>query len=90
MLTNIPVVEILDAKVVQNLKNVGQVQQGEIQSIIGPDFVLHVQVDSEYKNRLYQQVDKEQQENIEQKGAIHGAKVLCGRGKCGYFATLDF
>ena len=81
VLTDVAVVEILDAKVVQYLKNVGQVQQGEIQSIIGPDFILYVQVDSEYKNRLYQQVDKEQQENIEQKGAIHGAKVLCSRGK---------
>lgn len=59
MLTYLAVIEILNAKVVENLKDIRKIDQGKIQSVITLRHpVLHRQVHSKNKEWLYQYIDK--------------------------------
>lgn len=80
VLADVAVIETLYAEIVENLKNIRQVHQGEIQPVILPGPVLHGEVYSKNKKRLYQQVDKEQKQDVDDKFAIHGVKVSRGLG----------
>ena len=80
MLTDVPVVVVLDAEVAENLEQIGKIQQGKVDAVFRTNLVLHRKVDPENKKRLYQQVDKEQEKDVDDKFAVHGAKVRLQRG----------
>ena len=71
MLADVAVVEILNAEVVQDLEQVGNVEQRKIQAIVAVGHaVLYRQINAEDKKRLDQQVDKNQEQDVEQKFAV--------------------
>jgi len=74
VLADVPVVKALNAEIIENLKNIGQIHQRKIQSVFLARPVLHRQVDPKNKKRLYQQVDKEQEKDVDDKFAVHGSK----------------
>ena len=75
MLAEVTTVKILYPEVIQYLKNIGQVEQREIQTVVLPYPVLHGQVDAENEKGLYQEIDKDQEQDVEDKFAVHAAKV---------------
>ena len=89
MPAGVAVVETLNTEIVEYLKNIGQVEQGEIQPVIRPDPVLHRQVNAENEKGLYQEVDKDQEEDVEDEFAVHAAKVGDGaKRECYYSASF--
>jgi len=64
VLADVPVVKTLYPKIIDDLAQVRQVQQRKIQAILFPQLVLHPQVDAKYEQRLYQQVDKDEEEDV--------------------------
>ncbi len=80
MLADVAVVETLNPEIIENLKNIGQIHQSEIQAVFRSYPILYRQVDPENKKGLYQQVDKEQEKDVDDKFAVHGAKVRLQRG----------
>lgn len=99
MPADVAVVEALNAEIIDDLKNIGQVQQREIKPVIRSNAVLHRQVDPENERRFDQQVDKNQEQDVDDEFAIQwsgsggqqavrlprpvGAKVV----KSGHLAT---
>ena len=61
VLTDVSVVETLNPEVVQDLKKVSEVEQREIGTVVFPNAILHPKVNPKYKNRLYQEIDKDEQ-----------------------------
>jgi hypothetical protein len=61
MLADVPVIETLDAEIIENLEQIGQIEQGEIRSVLFPRPVLNPEVNTEDESRFYQQIDKNQQ-----------------------------
>ena len=70
MLAEIAVVEILNPEIVQDLKNISEVEQREVQPVVFAHAVLHRQVDTKNKKRLYQQVDKDEDDDVEDEFAV--------------------
>ena len=87
MPADVPVVETLDTEIVEYLKNVGEVEQCEIQPVIRSDAVLHCQVNAENEKGLYQEVDKDQEEDVEDEFAVHAAKVGDGAKRACYYSA---
>ena len=72
-----PVVEILNPEIVQDLKQVGKIEQREIQPVIAfGQSILHREVDTENKKRLDQDIDQDQEQDVEEKLALHGGKGM--------------
>jgi hypothetical protein len=60
----VSVVETLDPEIIQDLKKIGEVEQCEIGSIVFADPILNPQIDPEDENRLYQEIDKDEEEDV--------------------------
>ncbi|MBK6620734.1 MAG: hypothetical protein IPG32_07610 [Saprospirales bacterium] len=72
MLRNSPVIEILDAEIVDDLQQQGEVEKGEIQTVgLRPHLVLHRPVDPEDIKGLDQEVQNQQQGDVEEEFAFH-------------------
>ena len=71
MPAHMPVIEVLNTEIVQYLEDIGKIEQRKIGSVCLAHLVLHRQIDPENKKRLYQQVDKDQECDINQKFATH-------------------
>lgn len=75
VLADVAVIKTLDSEIIENLKNIGQIHERKIQTVVLPGPVLYAQVDPKNKKRLYQQVDKEQEKDVDDKFTVHAAKV---------------
>ncbi|MCE2822660.1 MAG: hypothetical protein LW693_09570 [Saprospiraceae bacterium] len=78
VLTDMPVVETLDTKIIDNLRQVGQIEQRKIESVPLSQPVLHPQINTKDEQRLDQQVDQHQQDEIEQEFAFHSGRQFRG------------
>ena len=69
---DVPAVEIGDTKVEQYIKKVGEIENGEILSVRRiTEHVLHLAVDAHYPERLHQQVEKQQENDILDETVLH-------------------
>ena len=75
MATDVPVVKTLKPKIIKNLENIGQVHQGKIKAVVLPNAVLHIQVNTKNKGWFDEQVDAQQKQQVQDKFAVHRAKV---------------
>ena len=76
VLRNIPVVEIRDPKIEQDIKKKGEIKYFEVESIIhhsGDD--LYIPIDCENPDWFYQEVKQKQQPQVCQKFSLHIKKV---------------
>ena len=64
VLADVAVVETLNAEIIQDLKKIGEVEEGEIGSVVFPYPVLHPEVNPENENWLYQEIDKDEEEDV--------------------------
>ncbi len=76
MLRQLPVVVVLNAKVIDNLKQEGEVEQREVQPVLGFRYrILHPPVDAKEVERLDEQVGRQQENDVEQEFALHGRNI---------------
>ena len=74
MSADMGIVKVLNAKIADDLKNIGQKQKGKIKPIIAfRCAVLNLQVDAKNKKWLYQYVDKNQKQDIYNEFAVQNA-----------------
>lgn len=78
VLADVAVVETLNPEVVQDLKKVGEVEQREIGAVVFAHAVLHPEVNAENEDWLYQEVDKDEEEDVEEEFAFQGRGGLQG------------
>ena len=72
-------VEVGDAEVEQDVEEVGEIEEGLIGTVGGvAEQVLHLAVDAENPERLHQQVEKQQEDDIFDEAVLHGH--FCIRG----------
>ena len=72
-------VEVGDAEVEQDIEEVGEVEEGLVGAVGGvAEQVLHLAVDAENPERLHQQVEKQQEDDIFDEAILHGH--FCIRG----------
>lgn len=72
-------VEIGDAEVKQDVEEVREVEQGLIGAVgCVAKQVLHFAVDTENPERLHQQVEKQQEDDIFDEAVLHGRDCVCG------------
>ncbi len=72
-----PVVRLLDARVVDDLQDVGEAEQGREEAVgSGTHPVLHLQVDPEDVGRLDDQVDGYEEGDVQEELPLHRAKRL--------------
>ena len=65
-------VEVGDAEVEQNIKEVREVEEGLVGAVGGvAEDVLHLAVDAENPERLHQQVEKQQEDDIFDEAVLH-------------------
>ena len=76
ILRDIPVVEIRDAKIEQNIEKEGKIKYFEVESIIHhPCDDLYIPVNCENPNGFYKEVKQKQQPQVCQKFSLHIKKV---------------
>ena len=84
-------VEVGDAEVEQDVEEIGEVEKRLVSAVGGvAQQVLHLSVDAEYPERLHQQVEKQQENDIFDEAVLHRkSTVVCG-AKVGkkLFATI--
>ena len=72
VLRDVAAVEVGDAEVEQDVEEVGKVKQGLVGAVGGiAEDVLHLTVDAENPERLHQQVEKQQENNIFYEAVLH-------------------
>ena len=76
VLGNIPVIEIGDPKIEENVEKKGKIKNNKVKSIISyPYNILNVPVNSEYKNRFDKQVEWKKQSKVCEKFSLHKKKI---------------
>ena len=74
MPANVGIVEVLNAKIADDLKNIGQKQEGKIEPVFPfRCAVLNLQINTKNKKWLYQYVDKNQKQYIYDEFAVQNA-----------------
>lgn len=72
MLRNFTAVEVLNAKIVDDLKQKSEAKKRKINPVFRlPDAILHGTVNAENVERLDNQVDKNEEKGIDEKFSIH-------------------
>ena len=72
VLRDVAAVEVGDAEVEQDVEEVGKVKQGLVGAVGGvAEDVLHLTVDAENPERLHQQVEKQQENDIFYEAVLH-------------------
>ena len=75
---NIAIIEVGDAHVEHHIEEVGEVEDGEIETVAGrTDSVLHRHIHPENPERLDQQIQENQNGNIEYKISFLHSKKVC-------------
>jgi hypothetical protein len=65
VLTDVSVVKTLYPEIIDDLTQVGQVQQGKIQPVLIAQAVLDTQINTKNKKWFYQYVDKNQEQDVQ-------------------------
>ena len=72
-------VEVGDAEVEQDVEEVGEVEKGLVGTVGGvAEEVLHLAVDAQNPERLHQQVEKQQEDDIFDEAVLHCLVCVCG------------
>jgi hypothetical protein len=88
VLGDVPVVEIGNSQVKQDVEKEGEVEQIEIKPVFHhPRHNLNVPIDGKDPNRLNQKIQREQQTQVCQKFSLHIKKVKSFRGQKLFFKT---
>ena len=73
-------IEIGDAEVEQDIKELGEIEKRLIGTIGGvAEQVLHFAVDAENPKRLHQQVEKQQEDDIFDEAVLHAVTMFAGQ-----------
>ena len=75
VLGNIPVIEIGDPKIEENIEKKWKIKNNEVKSIIpNTDNILNVPVNSKYKDRFDQKIEWKKQSQVCQEFSLHKRK----------------
>ena len=89
VLCNIPVIEIGDPKIKENIKEKREIENDKIKPVITySDNILNIPVDAEYKDRFNKKVKKKQESQVCQKFSLHIKKVKSFREQKLFRETL--
>jgi hypothetical protein len=76
VLRNVPVVEIGDAEIEQDIEKEGKIQNFKVEPIIeGSHHVLNIPVDSKNPDRFDEKVEQKHQPKVRQEFSLHIKKV---------------
>ena len=76
VLGNIPVIEIGDPQIEENIEQKGKIKNNQVKSIIShPDNILNVPVNSKNKNRLDKKIKWKKQSQVCQEFSLHIKKI---------------
>ena len=80
---DVATVEIGDAKVEEDIKKVGEVEDGLVNAVGSiAEQVLHLAVDAENPKRLHQQIEKQQEDDIFNETVLHDVSPIASSTPC--------
>ena len=71
MLRNVAIIEVLYPKIDKYLKYIGKIEQCKINAVVScAHLILHRSINTEYKKRLDEQIDRYQKNDVEDKTTL--------------------